>query len=350
MSDEGASTAAPEVLPDRRRPLPVSLPPSRGITATEVLIGILSLLWIGGLTLVFVFGRSPDAESSGFDPLAFVMTLLAVFLPVAVLWVGAASARSARIMREESDRLHAAIEGIRQSYLADVRGPATRAGFERKLDEIAQAQKKTEAAIATFASIRVTAAAEARRTAALPPPPAPAPALPADQTSLPLGATEVAPQPITTDEFIRALNFPENADDAEGFRALRRALTDRPTAQVIQASQDVLTLLSQDGIYMDDLRPDRAKPDIWRRFAQGERGRTVSSLGGIRDRTSLALAAGRMRTDTIFRDAVHHFLRKFDQMLFSFEKRASDAEIAEMAETRTARAFMLLGRVAGTFD
>jgi len=28
----------------------------------------------------------------------------------------------------------------------------------------------------------------------------------------------------------------------------------------------------------------------------------------------------------------------------------TDAEIAAMADTRTARAFMLLGRVAGTFD
>jgi hypothetical protein len=57
-----------------------------------------------------------------------------------------------------------------------------------------------------------------------------------------------------------------------------------------------------------------------------------------------------MRNDTIFRDAVHHFVRKFDQTLAGFEKRASDAEIVELSDTRTARAFMLLGRVAGTFD
>jgi hypothetical protein len=131
---------------------------------------------------------------------------------------------------------------------------------------------------------------------------------------------------------------------------MRRALADRQTAQLIQASQDVLTLLSQDGIYMDDLRPDRPRPDLWRRFALGERGRTVSALGGVHDRSSLALAAGRMRSDTIFRDAVHHFLRKFDQTLTGFEKRATDTDLAELGDTRTARAFMLLGRVAGTFD
>lgn len=346
MSEGPASPAAPEVLPDRRRPLPLRPPPVTGVTPTEVIMAILSILWIGGLTVVFVFGRSPAGAESGFNPLTFVMTLLAVFLPVAVLWVGAASVRSARVMREETDRLHAAIEGIRQSYLAQGQGQSNRQGFERKLEEIAQAQRKTEAAIATFASIRVAAAAEARQKPL--PAPQPTPGQP-DQPSLALGTEAVAP-PLSTADFIRALNFPETADDVEGFRALRRALTDRQAAQVIQASQDVLTLLSQDGIYMDDLTPDRARPDVWRRFAQGERGRAVSGLGGVRDRSSLALSAGRMRTDTIFRDAVHHFLRKFDQMLAQFEKTASDTELVEMAETRTARAFMLLGRVAGTFD
>jgi hypothetical protein len=180
----------------------------------------------------------------------------------------------------------------------------------------------------------------------------PAPVAGADQASLELGgpAEETPGAPVTTEDFVLALNFPETADDAAGFRALRRALADRQTAQLIQASQDVLTLLSQDGIYMDDLSPDRAKPDVWRRFAQGERGRAISALGGVRDRSSLALSAARMRSDTIFRDSVHHFLRKFDQMLAGFEKTASDAEIADLSDTRTARAFMLLGRVAGTLD
>ena len=88
----------------------------------------------------------------------------------------------------------------------------------------------------------------------------------------------------------------------------------------------MLTLLSQDGIYMDDLQPDRAKPEIWRRFAQGERGRTIAALGGVRDRSSLALTAARMREDTVFRDAAHHFLRTFDRTFQEFEKNASDQD------------------------
>ena len=145
------------------------------------------------------------------------------------------------------------------------------------------------------------------------------------------------------------MNFPENEDDAEGFRTLRRALDDRDIAKMIRSSQDVLTLLSQDGIYMDDLRPDKPRAETWRKFAQGERGPAVSGLGGIRDRSCLALASRRMKGDPVFRDAVHHFLRQFDSVLGHFESNATDQELLEMGETRTARAFMLLGKVAGTF-
>ena len=76
----------------------------------------------------------------------------------------------------------------------------------------------------------------------------------------------------------------------------------------------------------------------------------VAALGGIRDRSSLALTAGRMRQDPVFRDAAHHFLRRFDRMFVDFEKTASDQEITALSETRTSRAFMLLGRVAGVFN
>jgi hypothetical protein len=156
--------------------------------------------------------------------------------------------------------------------------------------------------------------------------------------------------PLSVGDFVRALHFPENPEDKAGFRALRLALEDRQTSRLIRAAQDVLTLLSQEGIYMDDLKPERCRPEVWRRFASGERGREIAGLGGIRDRSSLALSASRMREDPVFRDAAHHFLRSFDKTFAEFEKNATDAELADLAETRTARAFMLLGRVTGTFD
>ncbi|CAN0550003.1 unnamed protein product [Laminaria digitata] len=57
-----------------------------------------------------------------------------------------------------------------------------------------------------------------------------------------------------------------------------------------------------------------------------------------------------MREDPIFRDAAHHFLRRFDTSFAGFEPNATDEDISAFAMTRTSRAFMLLGRVAGTFD
>ncbi|WP_306155086.1 hypothetical protein [Roseovarius sp. MMSF_3281] len=318
---------------------------AQGVTAMEVIALILTVLWLLG-TAVFFLTMDPGA-GNGDGALRFVMILLAIFMPVAMIWVAVTAARASRVMREESQRLQTAIDAIRTAYLTQTKQQAelNDSSVAKKLEEIAAAQRKTETALATFSTIRTAA-----------PAPAPAPAMQApaggdDQVALPLGTTaEDMQPPLASDDFIRALNFPENASDREGFAALRKALKDRPTAQLIQAAQDILTLMSHDGIYMDDLRPDMARPEIWRRFAEGERGRAIAALGGIRDRSSLALTAARMKQDTIFRDAAHHFLRLFDKMFTQFAENASDSEISDLSDTRTARAFMLLGRVAGTFD
>ncbi|TMV11723.1 hypothetical protein [Arenibacterium halophilum] len=313
------------------------------ITSIELVAIALSVLWL--LIAVIFFVVVPDGSRPDFDGLRFLITMLAIFMPVGMIWVAATAARSNRVMREESARLQAAIDGIRQSYVALQQRAAlsTDVTVAKKLDEIAAAAKKTETALATFST---------RRDRSRPPTPVAAPTgEDVDQGLLALGTpVEVLAPPLPVDDFVRALNFPETAEDEAGFAALRRALRDRKTAQIVQASQDVLTLLSQDGIYMDDLRPDMARPEVWRQFAQGARGRAIASLGGVHDRSSLALSAGRMKQDPIFRDAAHHFLRLFDRMFAEFETTASDADISALSDTRTARAFMLLGRVAGTFD
>lgn len=326
--------------PDHENDRPTSLgiydrPGRPSVTAIEIVAGALSVAW---LIFSLVFLVFPGQGQGG----GLVVTLLGVFMPVAMIWVAATAMRASRIMREESARLQTAIDAIRQAYVVQQQRAAStyEPAVTKKLDEIAQATKKTEDTLATFSSKRAEPARTNTRTA-----------VQADQTSLALGtsAEDIAPR-LPTDIFIRALNFPATQDDAEGFDALRAALKDRKAAQLIQASQDVLTLLSQEGIYMDDLRPDMARPEIWRQFAQGARGRSIAALGGIRDRSSLALTAARMKQDPIFRDAAHHFLRRFDTMIVDFEPEASDADLTALGDTRTARAFMLVGRVAGTFD
>ena len=289
-------------------------------------------------------------DGGGLGPLRFLIAILAIGLPIALIWIAAVAVKGARVMREESERLQASMDAMRQIYVTQAQMAATAMGpnVERKIDEIVKGQKRAEIAIAQFASQRTQ----------LPPPserrPIPAPALqpePGEQPGLALGTpAEAYGTPVSTADFITAMNFPETADDAAGFAALKRALADRRAANLITASQDILTLLSQDGIYMDDLAPDRARPEIWRKFAAGERGRAISGLGGVHDRSSLALSAARMRQDPLFRDTAHHFLRTFDKTFAAIADNLSDAEIVALSDTRTARAFMLLGRVAGIFD
>lgn len=308
----------------------------------------LSLIWVGFiLAYVLIVPPGNDARTFG-----LVMTLLMVFLPVALVWVVVITLRSVRDLRAEAARLQASVDAMRTTYVqTQGQQPAgMKPSVERKIDEIAAVSRQAETVLATFTSRRdasLSVPSADRKAALAKPQPEPA----AEQAALALGSPpEDTRPPLSVADFIRALNFPESPDDKDGFRALRQALADRSVAKLIRAAQDVLTLLSQDGIYMDDLKPDLARPDLWRRFAAGERGRSIAGLGGIHDRSSLALTAGRMKADPVFRDAAHHFLRAFDKTVAAFEPNASDAELADLGDTRTARAFMLLGRVTGTFD
>ncbi len=331
------------------RPTPLGIydqPKFDMVTNVEVIALALSLVWLIASIALFVILPDDTSEGSA-GGLHTAMSLIAVFMPIGMIWVAAIAARAAKVMREESQRLQGSIDAIRQTYVVQKQSAASGAepsSIARKLDEIGTVTRKTENLLAALSSHREANAPGRTETAQ-------EPQEAEDQPTLALGThlEDLAP-PLPIDDFIKALNFPETAEDTAGFAALRRALKDRPSAQLVQAAQDVLTLLSQEGIYMDDLTPDRARPEVWRDFSQGLRGQPIAALGGIRDRASLALTVGRMKQDPIFRDAAHHFLRLFDKTFADFAQRASDADIAALSDTRTARAFMLLGRVAGTFD
>ena len=314
----------------------------------EVLAFFLSLIWLIMLAAAFrVLGLQGRQVS---DTLGLIVVVLAVFLPIALIWLAVLVLRAARDMRDESRRLHTTVEGMRRGWIREQQaaGLALKPTVEAKLDEIAAVQRSTETALAMFSTSR---AAGGRH------PVIASPAAQVDTHAGPDGAQPAlalenplpAVAPVEAADFIRALHFPENETDEAGFEALRRAMQNHATAELIRAAQDVLTTLSQEGIYMDDLRPDRARPELWRAFAQGARGPEVAPLGGIRDRSCLALTYGRMRSDPKFRDAAHRFLRAFDRQFAVFEAQASDGEIARFAETRSARAFMLLGRVTRIF-
>ena len=362
MSDTANSQHDTETLTPAERPVYLGMFAKNNeadeASGLELILAIGSVFWV--LLAGQLFWLLPMQTGQGVTVSSIALAILAVFVPLGLVWIAILTSRSARIVKAETERLQNAVNAMRQTYVQQQQSGVMEItpGFERKLEEIAAAQRSTDAKLARFTSIRPDlekASAEERsalgtsqQEAAVAQATA---ADPQSQASLELGTpADMIGPPLSVADFIKAMNFPDDPDDKDGFRALRRALQDRNASKLVQAAEDVLTLLSQDGIYMDDLQPDRARPEIWRRFAKGERGKSIAILGGIRDRSSLALSSGRMRQDTIFRDSVHHFLRMFDHTFSEFEKSASDLEIVALTDTRSARAFMLLGRVTGTFD
>lgn len=310
-----------------------------------------AIVWVVAV-LAYALAQPADAQMAT----GVVLTLVVLFLPLALIFAVMVTLRSVRALRTEAARLQASVDAMRKAFISGQThiDPAMQPAVARKLDVIAEQTLQTQTAVVNMAA-KVgqvgdgpARAAGARRGGAITPtPPQPRP----EEPPLALGPTpQDTNAPLSVDDFIRAMNFPDGPEDKSGFAAMRAALANRDIAKLIRAAQDVLVLLSQDGIYMDDLKHDPAAPEAWRAFAKGGRGQVVAPLGGVRDRSALALSVGRLRNDPVFRDAAHHFLRAFDRCLAEFEPNADDADLSALGATRTARAFMLLGRVLGTFD
>lgn len=318
-------------------------PRMRRIDAIAACLSVAWILLAGGFFL-FANGSSEQPQYV----LRFVTALGAVIIPAALIWVVAAVTRLNLLMRGEFTRLHEAIGDTQQSGAQPHQtGGGTENPIERKLEEMPTGQHRMESAMTAFVPSRPESDETAPGAAAATPAQNPE-GREQEKLALNVQAGELG-EPVAMVDFIRALNFPEDLDDKEGFGALRRVLRDYQAAQLVRASRDMLTMLSQEGIYVDDLRPGQIRPELWRKFAQGERGRAIAGLGGVRNARCLKQVAKRMRRDTAFHDASQHFLRHFDKVFAKFEPNASDADIEAFSNTRTARAFMLFGQVAGTF-
>ena len=281
-----------------------------------------SAVWLGAAGLYAFAGWRTEGL------LGWGLLALGAALPVILAWVLVGTIVAIRNLHAQTAALQRTIEGLRA---AQSRAPVLRQSTDTP---------STPETSLPFPQAQIAAALAS-----------PAHQEPNAQPVLALG-TEMIDLPafVEVADVLRALHFPDGPDDAEGFRALRLALTDHGLAKLIRAAQDVLNLLAEDGIFVDALTADHPRPELWRKFAAGERGGIIAGLGGVRDRSSLALTAARMRGDDVFRDAAHHFLRSFDKAMVTLEPRASDSDLTILSDTRTARAFMLFGRVTGIFD
>jgi hypothetical protein len=237
------------------------------------------------------------------------------------------------------------------------RGPDPTGHLERLL----AAQTRLEAAVQRLAAQVAAPRPEPAEPPAPQPPAPPAPAALAPAAQPPAAQPAPAePLPLLPEaepgaspdwsELVRALDFPRDADDHEGFRALRAALRHHGLAQMLQAAEDVLNLLSQEGIFVDELAIDPPDTAAWRRFIAGVRGPEVAGLGAVRDPRALEVARGLAKADSIFRDTALFFQRRFDAVLQEFAGEATDAQLAEIANTRSGRAFMLFVRLSGSLD
>lgn len=287
-------------------------------------------------------GFAAFADFDTMDALTLAALALACFMPAVLITLAMMVASATWSLSNETRHLQGSIDELRRSLLQqDTATPQTARNAPDALDDLKAAKAEAESELAVFFSQRARSGKAASPTVPLLP----------EQPVLNFDTEGPAPVALPdTDALIRALNFPENEHDSDGFAALRLALADPRLAPLIRAAQDVLTRLAQEGIYMDDLRPDRARPEFWRAFAHGTRGALIAPLGGIRDRSCLAITSGRMRSDPEFRAAVHLFLREFDRVFAQIEGQADDGQITTFSDTRTARAFMLLGRVSGVFS
>lgn len=282
-----------------------------------VLIGtLLSIVWLLMVAGFWLFGPAGDGRPGG---LVRLVSAFGVLMPLVLIWLAVGTARAIAALRTEADDL--------RSRLTAMRAATANGG------------------------IRVPPATESAQTQAPPPPPAAAAARPRPTDTRQTAMRFESPERVAigSADLIRALNFPDGPDDLRAVEALRSALRDHDTARLIRASQDVITLLAENDIYMDNLPPDPAPAAIWRRFAEGGRGSAVSALGGIHDPMALDIAMAMLKGDEIFRDSAHHFLRHFDLAVTRLIPTLTDDEIADLAQTRSARAFMLLGRAMGVF-
>jgi hypothetical protein len=347
--------------------------------------GLASVVWA---TLVLGYGIGylgvlAPLQPPGMVFLDILLLLVALVLPLILLWLAALVAEELERQREviaalaevaapliealESTRATLRSQGpvapeeIRQAVHAALAGMGRGSDLAAPLDRAIAGQVRMQRALdellartAPPAPRRSEPEPPAAPAAAVAPAPVPAPAVapgPADQQpALPNLPGIDLPAPPDWPGLVRALDFPRDAEDQEGFRALRAALRHHGLAQMLQAAEDVLTLLAQDGIYVDDLVVAPPDPEHWRRFIRGARGAAVAGVGGIRDEAVLQKARRLMKTDPIFRDTALFFHRRFDAVLVEFAADAGDAELASLADTRSGRAFMLLARLSGSFD
>lgn len=291
-----------------------------------VLIGaVISVLWLLLVVAFWLFGPEGSPRSG----LERLLTAVGILLPLGLIWLAVGMAQTIAALRDQADILRRAAQG--RTAIPPETTRAAMAGANAPT--AAQPQAAAPASMPARGAVKAALRPQPRDTR---------------QSAMPLDPPEPTVQ-VTPDQLVAALNFPDGPEDHTAITALRAALKDPEQARLIRAAQDVITLLADRGVYMDYLDSMPADPALWRRFAAGERGGDITGLNVAHDETTLETVSRMRREDDVFRDAIHHFLRHFDRMLTATTPRLEDGQIAALTDTRSGRAFGLLGQVVGIF-
>ena len=300
---------------------------------------VISILWVIFSIFFLTFGEKQDTESLAKTSL--LLNCLAVFVPVAMIGTFSMNLKMSRKLKDEAIKLQTAVDAMRRTQITQqqVSGLSVKSDAGRKIDEIAK-----------FSTRRETSDVPGKNAALK----KHKPSFRSEEPPLPLDGNDDnstdSNASVTIGDFIKAANFPDNANDKDGLGSLRKALEDRDLAKLLHAAQDSLRIMSEDGIYVDVVGITIGKVELWRDFGNGKRGKKISGIAGFHDTSILEKVRLRFKTDTVFMDVVHHFLRQFDVVFTEFSKNASDDEIFKFSKTRTALTFLILASVAGTFD
>ena len=155
--------------------------------------------------------------------------------------------------------------------------------------------------------------------------------------------------PLTWDLILKALHFPKDKNDLPGFSALDITRQNNTFSELLQVSEDFLNLIAQDGIYLDDLEIEPPPVEAWLNFISVDQNRNKKRLNCVGIDRQIKRLKSRIKLDAIFRDTSLMLMRRFDILLRDHLKLADDDQIFKIAETRSGKAFLIVGKLSDSF-
>lgn len=300
-----------------------------GSVYRNAIVSVLALILCVAWTGFAVFILFVPAGARAIPEPELIINAVVVAGPVIMIWLVAALYRLSRNTKEDIWALHAEIGALRAApdsgSFAD--GYAGTAGPDIHSDPWEKDEPELSHDPMPEAPDAGAVAAEA----------APADPDPAPQAEAALSLATV----------IRALSFANDDDDTEGFEAVDWAMDDERIAGILDASQRVLHRLAEIDIFMDNLTPDIATPEVWRLHAANAGDSEISTLGGIAETHMFEQVSRLLEQDPEFREQASLMMHRINEQMLHIIGTADDDQILQFAHSRTMLAFILLGNIAG---